>query len=219
MTTNYKLDAKRSRQENIYIPQGYDGCQTPPYALEPLYPYLDRGRIWEPARGQGFMAAALEGAGYEVISSDIQTGQNFFYFEPRVIWDILLSNPPYSIKYQWVERCYALDKPFALLIPLDALGTQSLQTPMKKYGAEILLLNQRVDFKMPDKGWYFDGKFTQAQFPVFWLCWNLLPEPIVYGDIKEAKKSWQQLYLANPSYWTSDGSETLTATYQQKSLF
>jgi hypothetical protein len=59
------------------------------------------------------------------------------------------------------------------------IGAQSAQKFMKKYGAEILLLDKRVNFKMPNKGWG-----GTAQFPVLWLCHKLLPEPIMYGHIE-----------------------------------
>jgi hypothetical protein len=178
---NYKRDAKTNRPGDIYVPQGYDACQTPHYAIDPLLPYLPTDLvIWEPAQGEGFLVEAFYDSFRQVIGSDILDGQNFFEYEPDEEWDVIVTNPPYSIKFKWLERCYELGKPFALLLPVDALGTATGQAMFEKYGMELLLLNKRVNFKMPNKGW--DG--AGAQFSTAWFTWGLnLGESIVYGKL------------------------------------
>lgn len=178
---DYKRDAKTNRTADEYVPQGFDACQTPAYALDPLLPYLRSDMtIWEPAKGEGLLVEALYDSGFpSVETSDILTGQNFFEYEPRR-WDVLVTNPPYSLKYKWLERCYQLGKPFALLLPVETLGAKAAQELMQRYGFEILLLNRRVSFKMPNKGWEGAG----AQFATFWFCWNLLPESVMFGTIE-----------------------------------
>lgn len=176
---NYKRDTKAARPVDWAAPQGQDACQTPGYALDPLLPFLSSSwTIWEPAAGEGLLVEALQSNGFPVVASDLLTGQSFFNFCPPS-WDCLVTNPPYSLKYPWLERCYALGKPFALLVPVETIGSQKAQALFEKYGFEMLLLNRRVNFKTPNKGWENSG----AQFPVFWLCWQLLPQPVVYGKI------------------------------------
>jgi hypothetical protein len=180
---NYKRDERSSRPVDIYEPQGYDACQTPAYAIDPLLPYLPDRIIWEPAAGEHYLVEALYDSGFkseQVITSDILTGQNFFEYTPDE-WDCLITNPPYSIKYQWLERCYQLGKPFALLLPVETLGAKTAQEFLKEYGFEMMLLNKRVDFKMPNKGWD-----SSAQFPVFWLCWQLLPQQVMFGELNKS---------------------------------
>lgn len=176
---NYKRDSRQSRSQDIYTPQGMDACQTPSYAIDPLLPYMDpEWTVWEPACGEGLLEDALYDSGFnQVIPTDILTGQNFFEFEPEK-WDCLVTNPPYSIKYRWLQRCYELGKPFALLVPVEMLGAATAQELLKKYSFEALLLDKRIDFKMPNKG--FEGS---AQFPVFWLCWQLLPDKVLFGEV------------------------------------
>lgn len=185
---NYKRDNRRSVAADIYTPQGMDACQTPAYALEPLLPYLSREWvIWEPSRGEGFLEKALCDSGFaRVVSGDILTGQNFFDYEPDE-WDCLVTNPPYSIQDQWLERCYELDKPFALLLKVEVLGNKGIQGLIQHYGFEMLLLDQRVDFKMPYKGWD-----SSAQFPTFWLCRQLLPRPVIFGSIEAGKRQFKK---------------------------
>ncbi len=147
----------------------YDCCQTPFYALDPLLPYLPKGTIWEPAAGEGNIITKLKLSGRtDVVWGDILTGQNFFEDEPPK-YDCQVTNPPYSLKYEWLTRSYELGKPFALLLPLEALGASSGQVLFDKYGIELILLSKRINFKMPNKGYDTGG----AQFPTAWFTYGL----------------------------------------------
>lgn len=182
------MKPKRNYVASTSKPGPMDLCQTPPYALEPLMTYLkvmgyngiQDPRIWEPANGQGILSNALKVADFDVITSDIQTGENFFETQPGK-WDVIVTNPPYGIKPQWLRRCYELDKPFALLMPVEFLGTGEAAELFNKYGIEIMILTPRVDFKMPN-GW-----FSSAQFPVAWYCWNILPASLMFEKIQKPK--------------------------------
>jgi hypothetical protein len=177
---NYKRDMRSNRKADEYVPQGHDLCQTPPYALAPLLPFLKPDTtIWEPAVGEGNIAIELEDKGFSVVISDILRGQNFFEYAPDS-WDAIVTNPPYSLKYRWLKRCYELGKPFALLIPVETLGAKTAQELMQEYGFEVMLLNRRINFKMPNAGWSGGG----SQFSTMWFCWQVLPQPIMFGDIQ-----------------------------------
>ncbi|MFA5377850.1 MAG: hypothetical protein WC455_19020 [Dehalococcoidia bacterium] len=167
---NGRQKPKTNRAGNEYVPQGFDLCQTPAYALGPLLPYLSpKWTIWEPAQGEGLMVEALRDGGVaNVIGSDLQEDQNFFDTQPDQ-WDCLVTNPPYSIKYKWLERCYELGKPFALLIPVETLGAKTAQVLFREHGVEVIFMDRRINFKMPLIGW--DG--SAAQFPVAWFSWGL----------------------------------------------
>lgn len=168
---DYKRDAKSNRAADEYVPQGFDACQTPAYAIDPLLPYLDRSwTIWEPAAGEGLLVDALSDSNFEmIIGSDILTGSNFFEFEPDQEWDCIVTNPPFSLKYRWMERCYQLGKPFALLLPVETLGAKTAQEMFREHGIEVIFMDKRINFKMPNKGWDGGG----AQFPVAWFTWGL----------------------------------------------
>jgi hypothetical protein len=166
----------------------YDECQTPPYALQPLYPYLDLYEpIWECAAGKRVLVRELVNRGYAVIGTDINDkvlgGSDFFD-----IWygNIIITNPPYSLKYEWLERCYKLGFPFALLMPVEMLGTAKGQKLFDKYGIEVIFMSPRVDFYMPHKG--YDG--GGAQFPTAWFTWKLnLPKEINFATLNKPKRS------------------------------
>lgn len=164
-----------------------DQCQTPPHAFWPLLRYVDGLShvdlsIWEPACGEGYLLREMEKLfPHKVVGTDILTGTDFFTCAiPR--FDVLITNPPFSQKYQWITRCYELGKPWALLMPLETLGAQRAQKEFKNYGMELLVLNRRVNFKMPDKGW--EGS---AQFPVAWFTHGLgIGRDIAYADLPKA---------------------------------
>ncbi len=190
---NGRQKPKENRGGSLYEPRGFDACQTPAYAIDPLLPYLPMDwTIWEAGCGEGLMVRTLSDAGRNVIGSDILQGQNFFEYEPDS-WDCLVTNPPYSIKYPWLERCYQLGKPFALLLPVETLGAKQAIVHFKACGVQLLVPFGRVNFKMPYKGSEWEsvdpvtGRITKkksaAQFPVAWFTWGLnLESPLVFAE-------------------------------------
>lgn len=168
-----------------------DRCYTPAYALDPLLPYLPAGVVWEPAAGAGHLVRALKTAGHEVYASEITEGANFFTHTPPAPCAVQVTNPPFSSKYHWIERSYALGLPWALLMPLETLGAWSAQKHFRQHGVEVLLLNKRVNFYMPNMGLSGGG----ANFPVAWFCWKVLPSPIVYGSIVPRPDAQERMSL------------------------
>lgn len=185
--------AKRNSRNQVIDPHKSDPrdrCYTPAYALDPLLPYLPQGTIWEPAAGEGHLVRALNAQGRTVHASEIVRGENFFEFKSPPAGAVAqVTNPPFSSKYHWIEHSYALGLPWALLLPLETLGAWSAQKWFRQYGVEVLLLNKRVNYYMPIKG--IEGT---ANFPSVWLCWKLLPAPIVYGNIIPRKEEQAMLF-------------------------
>lgn len=176
------MKPKVNRKGVTSKPSNYDSCQTPGWAVEPLFTYLDGKFIWEPACGRGNLVAAMRPFAYGITATDILNGehQDFFTIDSRLFyWEVLVTNPPYSIKYDWLEHCYELGKPFALLMPVEMLGAQKAQKMFVKHGIELLFLPRRVNFDMPEKGYSGGG----AQFPVAWYCWHLLDKPMQFWGV------------------------------------
>jgi len=141
--------------------------QTPPYALDPLLPYIEKDwHVWECACGKGYLVKRFEELGYKVTGTDVATGQDFFTYEPDE-YDCIITNPPFRFKGQFWQRCYELGKPFALLMPLTALETKNRQQLMKRYGVEIILLDRRINFETPNmvnnsSSWFASAWFTNG---------------------------------------------------------
>lgn len=82
----------------------YDEFYTPRFAVEPLLKYIPKDKIiWCPfdTEDSNYVKVFKEN-GYKVIYSHISTGQDFFYYEPDE-YDIIVSNPPFSIKTEVVN--------------------------------------------------------------------------------------------------------------------
>lgn len=175
-----------------------DRCQTPPYALTPLLPYLPKQtRIWESAAGEGLLATALRLHGYTVEETDILDGHNFFETRCYAV-DMQITNPPFSTKYLWLKRSYEIGLPFALLVPWETLVAKTAQELFKTYGFEAIVPDDRIDFKIPGKGWGGAG----AHFHTVWLTWGLgIGERLTYEPmhkpskqrLAEMARGWTQL--------------------------
>ena len=175
----------------------YDLCQTPPYALEPLIPYLG-SFIWECAAGSGVLVRELKKHCPFVYGTDILDGQDFFEYEidSFELQDYtIVTNPPYSIKYEWLAQCYLYGLPFALLMPVEMIGAKKAQKLFEQHdGIQIIFMRPRVDFYMPEKGYKGGG----AQFPTAWYTWKLnLPNEINFAELNKPKKSELDEYWNN----------------------
>lgn len=95
---------------------------TPYYATDHIIKYLPKDKIiWCPFdENWSAFYNRLKEEGYNVIRSSLAEGQDFFNYEPEK-WDIIVSNPPFSIKDKVLERLYSFNKPFAVLLPLNSL--------------------------------------------------------------------------------------------------
>lgn len=170
---------------NALSKKGSDNYQTPVKTLIPLIPFIKNNwQVWECACGNGNLVKELESKGRKVFSSDIIIGGdkvlNFLLDKEIENFDCIITNPPYSLKNEFIERCYKLNKPFALLLPLTALETQRRQNQWKR-GLQLLLLNKRVnyeDLEIPQtikKGCFFSSA---------WFTFKLnLPQDITFGEI------------------------------------
>ena len=155
-----------NKPKRNYKPGPIDDCQTPSYALDAIIRFLKPNlTVWEPAVGEGLLAGAMRDLGLDVIATGLPD-QDFFEIAPPN-YDCIITNPPFSLKYKWLKRCYELGKPFFLLLPVETLGAKSFQVLASKHGCSIILMDRRINFKMPNKGW--EG---QAQFPTAWFMWN-----------------------------------------------
>ncbi len=189
---------KVNRKGNIDEPAIYDQCQTPIEAMDPLWVHLlSRWKLWECACGKQNLSRGMAERGFEVIASDTDPRvnppivQNFFHWQPDA-WDCIVTNPPFTLKFEWLERCYALGKPFALLLRLEVWGAATAQRLFEKHGVEVILLDKRINFETPGK----DGGKTGAWFPVCWYTWGLrIGRQVTYGKVVRRVKNQPALFV------------------------
>ena len=125
-----------------------DEMYTPYYAVEPLLKYIPKElTIWCPFDEEwSAFYNTFKDNGYNVIRSSIAEGQDFFEYEPQEHYDIIISNPPFSMKDQVLKRCVELGKKFCLLLPLNSLQGIGRYKDCFKYGVELLAFDKRVSF-------------------------------------------------------------------------
>jgi hypothetical protein len=172
------MPLKNSDQSPLQPPMSRgapDDFQTPIAALTPLLPYLKKEwTIWECGAGKGNLSNALADWGYKVIATDILTGQDFLKWQPEK-FDCIVTNPPYSLKQEFLTRCYDLKKPFALLLPLTTFETRKRQELFEKYGVQVIFWDKRINFETPS------GNGSGAWFAVAWFSnWLNLPKDLIF---------------------------------------
>ena len=125
-----------------------DIIYTPSYVVEKMLPLIPSHvkTIWEPASGKGHISKILALYGYNVIETDIVTGQDFMDYEPTEQYDMIITNPPFSDKTRFLKRAYSLGKPFLMLLPSFSLvGVERYQI-FKTHGITIFVMRRRIRF-------------------------------------------------------------------------
>ena len=123
-----------------------DEMYTPFYCVEPILKYINKSmKVWCPFDKQwSAYVKMLEANGNEVIYTHIDDGYDFFGYEPEQ-YDIIISNPPFSKKDKIIQRLYELDKPFAILLPMNSLQGKTRYKYFKS-GIQLLCFDKRVGF-------------------------------------------------------------------------
>ena len=163
-SSNIKMLQKTSN--NIHS----DECYTPKEALLPLIEYLDKSKLYYDCTSgvSSNIVDFLNNNGFRCLSS---MGKDFLTTHPPSEGDVILTNPPFSKKDKFIEKCYNLQKPFALLLPVSSLQGQKRGKMFSKFGIELLVLNKRVDFTR--KG--------SPHFGVAWFCYRILKDKLNFS--------------------------------------
>ena len=149
---------------------------TPPYAIDIILPYIPQGEIiLEAATGTGNMADYLEQMGYTV-----KRCYDFFNYgnDGNDDYDIIITNPPYSIKTKFLQHAYKIGKPFAFLLPITALEGIARGILWRKYGIQLIIPDKRINYANGSKNVYFNSS---------WFCWNLLPQDMIFVKLERDK--------------------------------
>lgn len=187
--------SKKPQPKTQYTPQGRDAFQTPNYAVDLLVPFIpkDIKRIWEPAAGGRKITDRLVFHGYDLYSTDItdEVSVNFLVLDLKDLYtycDAIITNPPFSLKIDFYEKCLEYNVPFALLIPADYAGWNI--TACKSLGCEKIIPTRRIDYITPQG---FSGATGHtADFHSMWLTWGFglgKTETFVELSLEEKKEN------------------------------
>ncbi len=156
----FKTEKKLERLKKYVQREPNDELYTPEDAVEMILKYIPKWvkTIREPT--------AFERANkiVQILKENyIKEWKDFFNYEPDN-YDMIITNPPYSIKTEFLERAYELWKPFMFLLPTTALEGKERNKFYNKYWIQLIVPNYRINF--------LKHKKKSSWFHTSWFCWS-----------------------------------------------
>ena len=150
----------------------HDDYMTPKSAWEAIKDYIPKDKvIWESFYGNGQSGKFLTELGFTVIHEDID-----FFENDR--GEIVVSNPPFTMKDKVLRRLIALDKPFILIMPSSTINTKYVRETLAGK-LQIMIPRRRIQFQK-----LTDGKLEETNrcnFDCFYYCYKMdLPTDIIF---------------------------------------
>tara|TARA_R110002153_G_scaffold231214_4_gene384438 strand:- start:2679 stop:3176 length:498 start_codon:yes stop_codon:yes gene_type:complete len=139
-----------------------DSWNTPPQAWIDIKEYIPKKVLWEPFMLNNETSTSittLQEMGFEVLGNSTDD-----FFETNK-GEVIVSNPPFSIKGKILKRLYELDKPFIVIFPISTLS----QIQFKKYfrdKIQIIIPKKRIQFM---KG---SDQLNRSCFDVIYYCYK-----------------------------------------------
>ena len=139
-----------------------DDYYTPKEVFESIKEYIPKNNIiWECFYGDGNSGKFLKELGFEVEHHKVD-----FFEDPSFNYDILVSNPPYSMKPKVFKRLAEIDKPFMMLVPVSTMTKKFLKTYFQDK-IQIIIPKTRIHFikngSQTNKSW----------FDTIWICYKI----------------------------------------------
>ena len=154
---------------------------TPETALQIIEPYIvNHKTIWDPAAGLDIFPVKdyFEKKGHRVVISDLTMSSeyDFFKYKTKKRFDVIVTTPPYSLRKDFIIRAFEIKKPFALLVPVNVLESNTIRDLLKKYRVSLIFPPKLTYFSSPE-----DSKSIKNLPYSMWLVGGIeeLPE-IVY---------------------------------------
>lgn len=171
-----------------------DEFYTPKYAIDPIINYLkEKGfkNVWCPFDTEkSLYVNILKSHGFNVTYTHIASGENGNFFnlikDNHFVdnFDVIVSNPPYSLKTEVLESLFDSKKPFAMLLGVVGIFESQKRFDMFKNNIfEIMYFNRRVS--------YFEDYNEQKPsknppFSSVYITSKVLPKHIVFEEINKS---------------------------------
>ena len=156
----------------------HDDYMTPKSAWENIKQYIPKVEIWEAFYGDGESGKYLTELGFNTIHEDI----DFFENDKG---EIIVSNIPFSMSKEVLERLVELNKPFILIMPSSKINTQYFRKLFSNIDdpIQIIIPKKRIHFLKLVDGKVPENWKNACNFDCFYYCWKMnLPRDIIWLD-------------------------------------
>lgn len=163
----------------LYSKGKNDECYTPANGVTPILKYIPKDAIvWCPFDTSASEFVKQISKQNKVVFSHLETGQDFFSYEPKQ-WDVIVSNPPFSDKRKYFERALSFNKPFALIMTNTWLNDAAPKQLFKNKELQLLLFDKRMKFI---NNGAIANKIT---FSSSYYCYKFLPRQLIIEELFE----------------------------------
>jgi len=163
---------------NILKSKKLDHYNTPLYIWKMLMEFLEFNKetiIYEPFWNDGKSKTYFQKLGFHNI---IHENEDFFTSYHKYNFDIIISNPPYSIKKHILKTLYQINKPFILIVPSTIISKQYIKNIFKDDidKLQYIIPSRRMHFE------FIDGTINKrCPFDTIFLCFKLfLKRDLIY---------------------------------------
>ena len=176
------LDHAAGSGQHTYAERAQDCYETPPEAVHALLKVEKLPNcVWEPACGPGSISNVLAGYGYTVVATDLHDyGQAIhgvdFLSEKRTPWrpsfaHCIVTNPPYQLAQQFVEKAISLSPKVIMLMRLQFLESVRRAHILDRGSglARIHVFANRLPM-IHRKGWV--GPKASSAIAFCWMVWE-----------------------------------------------
>lgn len=145
----------------------HDNYMTPKSAWENIKDYIPKNKvIWEPFYGDGASGKHLTELGFNVIHEPI----DFFTNDKG---QVIVSNPPFSMKKEVLIQLKKNNKPFIMIMPSSAINTLYVRQLFADCDdkLQIIIPRRRIQFEKIVNGAKVES--NRCNFDCFYYCWKI----------------------------------------------
>ena len=145
-----------------------------PYSITRQFLEREReltGTILEPSCGDGAIVKVLKEMNFNVIGKDLSLGQNFLEETER--YEAIITNPPFSIVYEFIQKAKTLTNYFAFLLPLSYLhGKKRFDNIYSDNTFPLSRIYVFTRYPMLGEKLREDGKYNTGMMVYAWFVWD-----------------------------------------------